>query len=135
MQKVSETYNHIFKILDFPQLSQIFSRQLFPQQAYQNLDLCIERCVHGYVFIFMQNPMETIHLNQKQLAARWQISEATLERWRSDGLGPQFLKLPGRVIYRMIEIESFEESCLVSSTKIVKGYSNSTQKSIDSNHQ
>lgn len=30
--------------------------------------------------------MEVAHLNQKQLAARWSISEATLERWRSAGI-------------------------------------------------
>ena len=36
--------------------------------------------------------MEVAHLNQKQLAARWSISEATLERWRSAGIGPKFLK-------------------------------------------
>src|SRR5690606_20639453 len=29
--------------------------------------------------------MEVAHLNQKQLAARWSISEATPERWRSEG--------------------------------------------------
>ena len=41
--------------------------------------------------------MEVAHLNQKQLAARWSISEATVERWRSEGIGPKFLKLCGRV--------------------------------------
>ena len=30
--------------------------------------------------------MEIRHLNQKQLAERWQISEASLERWRSENL-------------------------------------------------
>lgn len=63
--------------------------------------------------------MAVIHLNQKQLAARWHLSEATLERWRTEGIGPEFLKLPGRVIYRMVEIEAFEESCLASSTKMI----------------
>ncbi|WP_268745786.1 hypothetical protein [Acidithiobacillus thiooxidans] len=29
--------------------------------------------------------MEVAHFNQKQLAARWSISEATLERWRGNG--------------------------------------------------
>ena len=29
--------------------------------------------------------MGVVHLNQKQLAARWYISEATLERWRWPG--------------------------------------------------
>lgn len=35
--------------------------------------------------------MDTKHLGQKQLAARWSISEASLERWRSEGIGPKFL--------------------------------------------
>lgn len=61
--------------------------------------------------------METIHLNQRDLAKRWDISEATLERWRSAGIGPIFLKLQGRVLYRLIDIESFEASCLSVSTK------------------
>ena len=32
--------------------------------------------------------MEVVILNQIQLAKRWQVSEASLERWRSDGVGP-----------------------------------------------
>ncbi len=71
--------------------------------------------------------MEVIHLNQKQLAARWQISEATLERWRTEGIGPKFLKLPGRVIYRVVDIEAFEESCLSTSTRTLRLRSESTE--------
>ena len=41
--------------------------------------------------------MDTVHLSQKHLAARWRVAEATLERWRSDGPGPQYLKINGRV--------------------------------------
>lgn len=63
--------------------------------------------------------MDVVHINQKQLAARWAISEATLERWRSVGIGPVFLKLSGQVRYRAVDIEAFEESCLASSTKSV----------------
>ena len=65
--------------------------------------------------------MDTKHLGQKQLAERWHISEASLERWRTEGIGPQFLKLPGRVLYRMVDIEAFEESCLSTSTKALAG--------------
>lgn len=61
--------------------------------------------------------MEVVHFNQRQLAARWDISEATLERWRSEGIGPKFLKLCGRVLYRQVDIDAFEESCLATSTK------------------
>ncbi len=60
--------------------------------------------------------MDVVNINQKQLAARWDMSEATLERWRSEGIGPQFIKLVGRVLYRISDIEAFEESCLSTST-------------------
>lgn len=58
--------------------------------------------------------MEIRHLNQKQLAERWQVSEASLERWRSEKLGPDYLKLHGRVLYRQQDIEAFESHCLKS---------------------
>ena len=61
--------------------------------------------------------MEVVHLNQKQLAARWHLSEASLERWRSEGRVPKILKLKGRVLYRQVDIEAYEESCLATSTK------------------
>jgi hypothetical protein len=64
-----------------------------------------------------ETKMEVAHLSQKQLAARWSISEATLERWRSEGIGPKFMKLCGRVLYRQVDIEVYEESCLATSTK------------------
>ena len=63
--------------------------------------------------------MDVVHLNQKQLAIRWSISEATLERWRSEGIGPKFLKLCARVLYRQVDIEAYEESCIATSTKSV----------------
>jgi hypothetical protein len=61
--------------------------------------------------------MEVVHFNQKQLAARWHLSEACLERWRSEGIGPKFMKLKGRVLYRQVDIEAYEESRLATSTK------------------
>lgn len=54
------------------------------------------------------------HLNQKQLAARSRISEAILERWRSAGIGPTFLKFRGRVLYRQVDIEACEVVCLAT---------------------
>lgn len=56
--------------------------------------------------------MSIKHLNQRQLADRWGVSEATLERWRSEGIGPVFLKLQGRVLYRVEDVESYEAECL-----------------------
>lgn len=48
------------------------------------------------------------HLNQTELAARWNISHRTLERWRWTGEGPRYIKIGGRVVYRLEDIEAFE---------------------------
>ena len=52
--------------------------------------------------------MTTKHLDQHELSTRWRLSERTLERWRFTGEGPQFIKLGGRVVYRLEDIEAFE---------------------------
>ncbi|MEI7843809.1 MAG: helix-turn-helix domain-containing protein [Gallionellaceae bacterium] len=61
--------------------------------------------------------MEVVHLTQTHLAKRWSVSEGTLERWRSEGIGPIFLKLKGQVRYRIRDVEQYEESCLSSSNR------------------
>ena len=60
--------------------------------------------------------MTTTHFNQLRLAERWGLSTATLERWRTNGNGPKYIRLPGKVIYRLCDIEAYENECLVSST-------------------
>ena len=56
------------------------------------------------------------HLHQKNLAARWQISPRTLEQWRWQGRGPRFLKIGGRVVYRLSDVEAFEAASLHANT-------------------
>lgn len=60
--------------------------------------------------------MSATHLNQNELAARWGISHRTLERWRWAGEGPRFVKLGGRVVYRLPDVEYFEQAMSCSST-------------------
>jgi predicted site-specific integrase-resolvase len=56
------------------------------------------------------------HLNQIELADRWRISHRTLERWRWVGEGPAFLKVGGRVLYRLEDVEAYEQARLRQST-------------------
>jgi hypothetical protein len=58
------------------------------------------------------------HLSQVELAARWNMSPRTLERWRWVGIGPRFLKLGGRVTYRLVDVEAFEAEQLRNSTSV-----------------
>ena len=60
--------------------------------------------------------MATKHLNQIDLATRWNISHRTLERWRWTGEGPQYLKVGKRVVYRLADVEAFEAERLHAST-------------------
>jgi hypothetical protein len=48
------------------------------------------------------------HLNQVELSRRWSLSPRTLERWRWLGLGPAYLKIGGRVVYQLEDVEAFE---------------------------
>lgn len=48
------------------------------------------------------------HFNQVDLSRRWSLSPRTLERWRWLKQGPHYLKVGGRVLYRLDDIESYE---------------------------
>jgi hypothetical protein len=59
---------------------------------------------------------ESNYLTQTQLAERWQVAESTLERWRSEDIGPIYMKTMGSVRYRLSDIVAFEEDSLRSGT-------------------
>lgn len=56
-------------------------------------------------------------MTQTELAERWRIIEATLERWRTEAGGPLFLKLGNQVRYRVRDVEAFEAEVLRESSK------------------
>lgn len=51
-------------------------------------------------------------IREAQLAERWGMSVKSIQRWRYSRLGPDYLKMIGRVVYRMTEVEHFEAQCL-----------------------
>lgn len=48
-------------------------------------------------------------LRERELAARWGASPRTLQRWRAEKFGPPFLRIGGRILYRVVDVECFEE--------------------------
>jgi hypothetical protein len=48
------------------------------------------------------------HWNQVELSRHWCISPRTLERWRWLKKGPAYLKIGGRIVYRLCDIEAYE---------------------------
>ena len=55
-------------------------------------------------------------LNENELAQRWGVSPKTLQRWRSEGRGPRYLKLSKRVSYPLDAVVDFERYALHDST-------------------
>jgi hypothetical protein len=56
------------------------------------------------------------NLDQNDLANRWLLSPRTLEQWRWQGRGPRYLKIGGRVVYRISDVEAFEAANLHANT-------------------
>jgi hypothetical protein len=52
--------------------------------------------------------MTPIYLNQEELAARFRVSPRTLERWRWLKTGPNYVKLGGKVVYALEDVEAYE---------------------------
>ena len=65
----------------------------------------------------MDEPIK--HLTQSDLANRWNKSVHTIERYRTEGSGPIYLKIGGKVMYRIKDIEKFEEERLFSNPKMM----------------
>ena len=47
-------------------------------------------------------------LDETQLSSRWNLSPKTLQRWRSEGIGPPVWHLNRSVRYLLMEVEAFE---------------------------
>ncbi len=60
--------------------------------------------------------MKTVHLTAYDLAQRWQLKNRTIDRWRSEGGGPRYLKIGGRVMYRLEDVEAYEILCFKQET-------------------
>lgn len=61
-------------------------------------------------------PHERRVLSETELAHRWGVSPKTLQRWRTEGRGPKYLKLSKRVTYPLDAITEYEYSALHVST-------------------
>ena len=55
-------------------------------------------------------------MTQEELAFRWKISEATLERDRSMKKGVRFMKLGGLIRYRMADVIAYEDQSTVETS-------------------
>jgi predicted DNA-binding transcriptional regulator AlpA len=55
-------------------------------------------------------------MTKDQVSELLSVSQATLDNWRSQGRGPKFLKLCGRVKYRAKDVQAFIEASIRQNT-------------------
>lgn len=48
-------------------------------------------------------------LRERELAARWSMSQRTLQRWRAEGFGPAWIVIGGAVRYAMTDVVDYED--------------------------
>ena len=66
----------------------------------------------------MENMMTSL-FDTKQTSHQLNIAEGTLENWRTKGLGPRFIKTPGRrgkVLYDQSDLEAWKAANSFQST-------------------
>ena len=82
-------------------------------------------CIFLYIDISEPEPkgqtMTTIlskdeYMTERALAEMWGLKRNTLQKWRSLGVGPKFLKRVGRIVYRKQDIAEFEQNNICQST-------------------
>lgn len=63
----------------------------------------------------MTGEADLMRVDEAARALRMGVS--TLNRWRSQGKGPEYVKIGGRVFYRPSAIREFLESCVRTKTR------------------
>ncbi len=63
--------------------------------------------------MLMSQSESNLFLCQVELARRWKLSPRTLERFRYEKKGPPYIKIGGRVVYRVADVETYERGGLV----------------------
>lgn len=62
--------------------------------------------------------MQSSFLTAEALAARWNMPPSTLSQWRWNGRGPHYFKIGRHVLYKLEDIEAFEEGKRRSNTSL-----------------
>ena len=50
------------------------------------------------------------YLTTKELSQRWKINPNTIEHWRTNGFGPEFIRIGRKILYSLESILEFEQN-------------------------
>lgn len=53
---------------------------------------------------------------EKELAKYWGVTKSTLQKWRTSGTGPIYIKIGGRVIYPKAYVLEYEKNRIFQGT-------------------
>jgi hypothetical protein len=58
------------------------------------------------------DPRFNMLLSPRELAGRWSRSETSIRLSAAVGVGPRFVKVDGKILYALDEIQRYERACL-----------------------
>lgn len=56
----------------------------------------------------MINTDSSAYLTTKELSKRWKLNPNTIEHWRTQGFGPEFIRIGRKILYSLESIIAFE---------------------------
>lgn len=63
---------------------------------------------------------QDVALTTKELSERWRVTEGTLKRWRSENVGPPYMMIGERILYRISSVIEYEEKSEVQTKDFKK---------------
>lgn len=57
-------------------------------------------------------PPVNVWMTRAELAVRLRVSKSATEHWAATGVGPRFAKIGGRALYKLTDVEAWEEAQL-----------------------
>lgn len=56
----------------------------------------------------MNDTNTNVYLTTKELSKRWKINPNTIEHWRTQGFGPEFIRIGRKILYSLESVTTFE---------------------------
>ncbi len=63
---------------------------------------------------------DTKYLTTKELSKRWKLNPNTIEHWRTNGSGPQYVRIGRKILYSLDSIIAYERKNVAEHTMMYK---------------
>lgn len=69
------------------------------------------------------DPDDPLYLDTNELAERFRVGPSTLSGWRHQGTGPRWARFGTRVLYRLVDVDEWEQEQLAAGRREQESHS------------